>query len=198
MWTFVARQEIAVNFDIKRHDSPWFPIDPYVVGDESKASWFKKVPKDTKNWQGVNDGLHERYLKNKSLGLVDFAKEYYKVTGKLHDTYTSLKEILMLQDFLENRNVKYMFTYVSIHVMMGFVDSVNTFTNGLHNFIKFNEWYNFPGDKKFMGFDDWAKANGYPYATSHPLEQAHKDATELLYEKVRQILTGGVGPLPGE
>ena len=32
MWTFVARQEVAINCDTQRLDSPWFPIDPYVCG----------------------------------------------------------------------------------------------------------------------------------------------------------------------
>ena len=196
MWTFVARQEFPVNFNIKRKDSPWFPIDPYVCEDESKSKWFTKVSKDSPNYEQVRSDMHKRYLINKDLGLVDFAKEYYKVTGELHDTHSSLKEVLMLQDFLESRNVKYMFTYVSEHVMSGLI-SIDKFTNGLCNFIKFDEWYKFPGDKEFMGFNDWAKANGYPYATSHPLEQAHKDAAELLYEKARQTITGSMGTLPG-
>jgi len=197
MWTFVARQEIAVNFDIKRYDSPWFAVDPYVCEDETKSNWFKKVSKSVPNWQEVHDDMHKRYLINKDLGLVDYAKSYYTVVSDLHDKYTSLQKILMLQDFLESRNVKYMFTYVNEHVMKGLI-SIDKFTNGLHSFIKFDEWFKFPGDKEFMGFDDWAKANGYPYATSHPLEQAHKDAAELLYEKAKQIITGSVGPIPGE
>ena len=203
MWTFVPRQEIAVNFDIDRQDSPWFPIDPYVCEDESKSDWFKKVSKSIPNWQEVHDDMHKRYLINKDLGLVDYAKSYYTVVSDLHDTYTSLQKILMLQDFLENRNVKYMFTYVNEHVMTG-LRGRDKFTSVLHCFIKFDEWFKFPGDKEFMGFDDWAKANGYPYATSHPLEQAHEDAAELLYEKVRQILHAeqtparGVGSLSGE
>ena len=201
MWTFVARQEIAVSFSTHRWDSPWFAIDPHVCEDESKSKWFKKLnPKTTIHWQEVHDAMHERYLINKDLGFVDYAKAYYTVVSDLHDTYTSLQQILMLQDFLESRNIKYMLTYVNKYVMNGLI-SLDKFTNGLYSFIKFSEWYKFPGDKEFMGFDDWARANDYPYATSHPLEQAHKDAAELLYERVRQILatkTGSLGTLPGD
>ena len=212
MWTFAGRTEIPINFNTERDDSPWFPIDPYVCEDESKSKWFKEVSKDTPNYEETRNNLRNRYKINKKLGLVDFTKEYYKVTQGVYDTYSSLKEILMLQDFLDKRNVKYMFTYVNEHVMIALCDhvdnyghnydhglvSIDKFTNGLRNFIKFDEWYKFPGNKEFMGFDDWAKANGYPYATSHPLEQAHKDAAELLYEKARQTLTGSVGALSGE
>jgi hypothetical protein len=186
MWTFVARQEIVISSNTQRMDSPWFPIDPYVVGDESKASWFKKIPKDTENWQSANDDMHNRYLINKDLGLVDYAKAYDTVVSNLHDTYTSLSEILSLQELLDYNGIRYMFTYVSEHVMNGLM-SKDKFAKGLHSFIEFNEWYKFPGDKEFMGFGDWAKANGYSFATSHPLEKAHEDAAELIYDHISNI-----------
>ena len=93
----------------------------------------------------------------------------------------------------------------SKHVMLGLDRSAfNTkddFTTGLRSFIKFNEWYKFPGDGDYVGFDDWAKANKYEYATSHPLEKAHEDAAELIYEEVKTITqtrTRGMGSLSGE
>ena len=199
MWTFNSRTEICVDFDIERRDSPWLPIDSHMIMDESKSDWFKELdPKTTIHWKEIRDVMHERWEKNKRLDVVNYASEYYKLASHTQHTYNTLKHILMLQDFLTVRNIKYMFTYVNEHVMYGLVGYESKYTKVLHNFIKFNEWYKFPGiyDKEFVGFDDWAKANGYSYATSHPLEQAHKDAAELLYEKARQIITGGVGPLP--
>jgi len=204
MWTFVARQEIAVNCDTQRSDSPWFPIDPYVCEDESKGDWFKKVLKDTKNWKESHDAMHERYLINKDLGLVDYAKAYYRIVSDLHDTYTSLSEILSLQELLDYNNIRYMFTYVNKHVMNGLIHPsgrdqswdriypiniswTEKFTDSLCNFIKFDEWYKFPIDGKYVGFDDWAKFNKYEYATSHPLEKAHADAAELIYDHISNI-----------
>ncbi|SVE35376.1 uncharacterized protein METZ01_LOCUS488230, partial [marine metagenome] len=95
--------------------------------------------------------------------------------------------ILMLQELLENKNIKYMFTHVNEHVINGLIGPSNTYINSLRSFIKFGEWYNFPGHEETTGFDQWAKWNKYEYATSHPLEKAHEDAAELLYEKVKTI-----------
>lgn len=184
MWTFVARQEIAITVDWPT--DTWFPIDPYVCEDESKSDWFIKVPKDTENWKESRDAMHKRYLKNESTGLVDYAKSYYSIISDLHHTYNSLFEILSLQEMLEKKNIKYLFTYVNKHVMNGLI-STEKFTDSLHNFIKFDEWYKFPGDDKYVGFDDWAKFNKYEYATSHPLEKAHEDAAELIYDHISNI-----------
>lgn len=205
MWTFTHRRELAVKFDIQRKDSPWFPIDLYTCEDESKSDWFKKVPKNTENWKSARDHMHKRYLINKELGLVDFAKQYYSVVDDLDEAYSSLKEILLTQHILESHDIKYIFTYVNEHVMLGLIGRSSwikdDITIGLRSFIKFDEWYKFPGEGDYVGFDDWAKANKYEYATSHPLEKAHEDAAELIYEEVKTITqtrTRGMGPLPGE
>ena len=43
------------------------------------------------------------------------------------------------------------------------------------------QWFDFPGDfQKYVGFDDWAKHHNYEYATSHPLKQAHVDASSIV------------------
>jgi hypothetical protein len=104
----------------------------------------------------------------------------------MHHIYNSLFEILSLQEMLEKKNIKYLFTYVNKHVMNGLI-STEKFTDSLHHFIKFDEWYKFPGDDKYVGFDDWAKFNKYEYATSHPLEKAHEDAAELIYDHISNI-----------
>jgi len=194
MWTFVARQEIAINCNTQRLDSPWFSIDPYVCGDESESDWFKNIHVKTQNWKESRDAMHERYLINKDLGLVDYAKAYYRIVSDLHDTYTSLSEILSLQELLDYNSIRYMFTYVNKHVMNGLMHPEGRhihwrekFTDSLHNFIKFDEWYKFPSDGKYVGFDDWAKFNKYEYATSHPLEKAHTDAAELIYDHISNI-----------
>ena len=38
--------------------------------------------------------------------------------------------------------------------------------------------------EKYIGFDDWAKNNGYEYATSHPLNAAHSAAADIVYNHV--------------
>lgn len=205
MWTFPGRQEFAINVDTKRMDSPWFPLDPYVCEDESKSEWFKKLPKTSNDqWKTVHDDMHKRYLINKDLGLVDFAKEYYKVVSDTHDCYISLKNIFFIQNLLENKNIKYLFLYVNENVLIP-LQYGDKFTKGLSSFIKWNNFFTFPLPKpmrnqipkpkftklnrhRYFGFDSWAKANKYQYATSHPLELGHKDAADLIYERVKETI----------
>ena len=181
MWTYLGRQEILVNnllheYDRggtprqpgsgpiyeRRRDSPWFHIDPHVASDES-PEW--------EGWKAV-------WKENKRIGFVEYVKEYYKVTGELTDHYISLKEILFLQEFLENRNVKYMFTYVHTeikdylqicNVTSGYTSELETpmdIVDGMRKEIKFDEWFNFScrlDNKKHefprissVGFWNWA------------------------------------------
>ena len=193
MWTFTPRQEIHINEDTQRKDSPWFSIDPYIVDNETNSGWFNKIPKNTPNWKNVNSHFNKRYEINKKLGLVDYGKAYYAIVSDLHDTYNSLSEIFSLQEMLDQKNIKYLFTYVNKDVMTGLMgfhkndtNRIDKFTNSLRHNIKFNEWYKFPSDVwyEYFGFDDWAKQNKYEYATSHPLHKAHEDAAELIYDQI--------------
>ena len=39
-----------------------------------------------------------------------------------------------------------------------------------------------------MGFNQWANLNGYKYATTHPLDDAHNDAVKLMLPTVEKII----------
>jgi hypothetical protein len=186
MWTFTNRNEFALSIDIPEYDSPWLGLTPYSHIDETESDWFKDVKRTAKNWQGVYRNLKNNYNRNKELGIVDFAKQYQKLiqTSTLNDSYNSVKEILLLQIFLKFNGIQYLFTYVNQAVMVGlFEDSKeNTYTTSVRNFVDMSNWYSFPGDfQTYIGFDDWAKNGNYEYATSHPLEIAHIDAANLIY-----------------
>jgi len=190
MWTFTNRCEFALAIPIPEYDSPWLGITPYTHIDETKSSWFTKLTKNTKNWTGVYNDLKNSYTRYRELGIVDFASQYQKLvqTTTLHSTYSSLREILLLQNILELYQIRYVFSYVNHSVMIGLFndDRNNVFTNSLRNFIKKENWYSFPGDfQEYVGFDDWAKENKYKYATSHPLEAAHADAAVLMYQHIQ-------------
>jgi|SaaInl5LU_22_DNA_1037371.scaffolds.fasta_scaffold59890_1 hypothetical protein len=190
MWTFTNRCEFALAMPIPEYDSPWLGITPYTHIDETKSNWFRKLTKNTKNWTGVYNDLKNSYTRYQELGIVDFASQYQKIvqTATLHNTYSSLREILLLQNILELQQIRYVFSYVNQDVMIGLFndDSNNVFTNSLRNFIKKEDWYSFPGDfQEYVGFDDWAKENKYKYATSHPLELAHADAAALMHQHIQ-------------
>jgi|APSaa5957512493_1039668.scaffolds.fasta_scaffold01339_6 hypothetical protein len=219
MLTYVDRSEIAVNFDTKLpFDSPWYYLFPGAAEDESKSQWVLEQIKKAafKFANGETDAdrfanlLHGEYNLRKEQGITDFVKHYYTIISNLNDLYISLKSILLLQNFLENRNIKYMYTYVSFHVLDRLTQSfrnADKFLNSLRDNIKFDDWYKFPDSVKTVeehydrnnerydeiiisenGFNDWARANKYEYGLSHPMEQAHEDAAELIYERVKEIV----------
>lgn len=186
MWTFTNRNEFALSMHIPEYDSPWLGLTPYSHMDETESDWFKDVKRTVKNWTSIYNNLKSNYNRNRELGIVDFAKQYQKLvqSSTLNDSYTSVKEILLLQNFLKFNGIQYLFTYVNQDVMVGlFEDSKeNTYTTSVRNFVDMSNWYSFPGDfQTYIGFDDWAKNSNYEYATSHPLETAHVDAAELIY-----------------
>jgi hypothetical protein len=193
MWTFTDRNEFAVGVDLNEYDSPWLALTPYTHVNENESTWFKSLSRSIPNWQSIHNDHQTLYNRNKSLGIVDFAKYYSKLvqSSALNDSYVSLKEILSTKLLLESQNIQYMFTYVNQHVMIGLLeDNIdNKYIQGYRSLLNV-DWFNFPGSfQKYIGFDDWAKNNNYEYATSHPLKPAHTHASELIYNHlVKNIL----------
>ena len=194
MWTFANRSEFALSMPTADYDSPWMYFTPFTHVDESKSDWFMRVSKKAPNWENVNKSLKATYNKNKNLGIVDFAKHYNRLvqTSPLNHSYNRMKEVILLQNTLLLYNIPYIFTYVSQHVMYGlFSDSMHDpgskYLNSMRKFNKEENWYTFPGNfQKYVGFNDWARHNNYEYATSHPLEEAHVDAADLVYQHIQQ------------
>jgi predicted metal-dependent phosphoesterase TrpH len=64
----------------------------------------------------------------------------------------------------------------------------------LYNQINFDNWYFFPigaGTNQTetpRGFYQWAVENKYKVGVTHPLEDAHKDAAELIKEKFNELV----------
>lgn len=192
MWTFVDRHEFAIGLPTGEYDSPWMYITPYSDVDETESEWFQGVDQNLPTWQTVYNSLKSFYNKNKQLGIVDFSKHFRKLTQSTHenDSYTSLKEVLLLQNTLKLHNIPFVFSYVNCHVMNGlFSDAPNEcYLKSTRSLIDKESWFKFPGDfQEYVGFDDWAKNNNYPYGTSHPLESAHSDAAELMVDYIQQL-----------
>jgi hypothetical protein len=186
MWTFADRNEFAIGIPTTEFDSPWLYLTPYSHVDETESDWFKKLDRSVPNWRGVYNSLKSVYNRNRELGIIDFAKTYNRLvqSSPLNDSYTSLKEILLLQNTLKSYNIKYLFSYVNSYVMTGIFEEEkqNKYLSSMRNLIDLTNWYSFPVPGcQHAGFDDWAKHNNYEYATSHPLEAAHNDAATLVY-----------------
>ena len=58
---------------------------------------------------------------------------------------------------------------------------MDQFMNGLYKEIDFSKWFSF--GERMMGFNQWTILNEYPRGTTHPLDESHKDAVQLMKEK---------------
>lgn len=124
--------------------------------------------------------------KFKELGITDFAKIFFKKIASdiYYEQYNFLSEVVMLQQYLENKKIPYMFTSVNGDILrdsLGYADqSIKT----LERLVNQQEWMWFP---KQRGFYQWAIDNNFPFGTTHPLEEAHIEAAHLVYEHLRYI-----------
>ena len=106
-------------------------------------------------------------------------------TWPTRDTvYTSPRVILDFQRYCEHHSVPYLFTCVD-NCLIELLDPKTNMEN----------WYMFPPGIEShetlqpRGFYQWAVENKYPIGTTHPLEEAHAAATELMKEKFNEMVT---------
>jgi len=174
MWSFPTRFEFRFNYDTLERDSPWYSISPWT--HERNQSVILEA------FQNFKDDIFNHYKKSQliaqSTGLADFSEVYYKHVGnsKYWETYSTLKEIVYLQDWLKQRNKKYIFTYVDECIFNKNVPWDASIEN-LFESLDQSNFYHFPG------FYKWAADGGYPFYATHPCESAHTDfVNKFLYE----------------
>lgn len=98
--------------------------------------------------------------------------------------YTSPRVILEFQQYCEHRQVPYLFTCVDNCL----IPLLNPKTN-------IDNWFMFPAGTEAhdtqqpRGFYQWAVENKYSIGLDgHPLEDAHRDAVELIKEKFDELV----------
>jgi hypothetical protein len=129
-------------------------------------------------------------------GVAEFADSFYKHVGSTEywEIYSSLKEVVYLQNYLNIKRIPYMFTCADNSLRYNFTTSSNDATiNSLINQIDFTKWFWFPKGNFWetttpRGFYQWAVENKYPMGTTHPLEQAHSDAADLMKDKFNDLV----------
>jgi hypothetical protein len=148
--------------------------------------WHSNVPPHDQKWVDFNstdiDFKNNQYEKDHDPTAFKFIKEFYKNVGHddVFEAYTTLKEIVFLQNYLITNRIPFLFT-----TAYNFFISLPTDANitALLNQIKFNNWFFF--DQAF-GFVQWAKMNNYPKKLGHPLEQAHLDAYNIIKDTLNE------------
>lgn len=194
-WTFVQRFEFRFNYGTKQALSPWYSINSWTVEDNLKNIQLQ--------FNHIDRNILNAQLKNitsaRETGIADFAKIFYMHVGdsEYYELYSSLKEVIFMQNYLKLNNIPYIFTTAD----GGFKDHPNYLRSAdkhlanLYNQVDWNQWFFFPAGTQAnqtqgpRGFYQWAIENKYSVGTTHPLEEAHRDAAELLKEKFNELVT---------
>ena len=179
-WTFPYRFEFRFPYRTMHSETPWYTIGPW-TNLETPESVMTNVD------QSVID-LHLREIEyNKSVGLFDFVDSFLKNVGEDQwVAYHSLQSMVAVKDYLENRKIPYLFTSGSDDwIKHARAVPSNKSLQNLIELAEFDDWFWFPGS---TGFLRWARENGYPYGSTHPLEEAHAAAAVLIKEKISEVL----------
>lgn len=185
-WTFPGRYEFRFNYDTDPSTNNWFSITPWTAQDDNNT--FLKSFKNNDDFI-LNHHISHRERAKQS-GTYEFAKTFYKHVGSSEywEIYSSLKEIVYLQNYLKVNNIGYLFTCASTDLFVNYtLESKDEICCNLYNQIDFNNWFLFstyPG----LGFYQWADFNKYKIGTTHPLEEAHADAAKLMKEKFNELV----------
>jgi len=175
MWSFPSRYEFRFTYDTHERDAPWYTITPWThERDQSVILDAFKNFKET-----VFDHYKRNQLTAQSTGLADFSEHFFKDVGdsEYYELYTTVKEMVFLQEWLKQRNIKYVYTYVD-DCIFDHNTPMDSYLKTLYDSLDLTKIYN-PG--KFCGFFKWAQEGGYPFGATHPLEPAHENfACKLL------------------
>jgi hypothetical protein len=195
-WTFPGRYEFRFNYDTKQRKSPWHTITPWIIETEEN---IKKefINDDTK----IEYQQAQTNKRAKTTGIADFAEVFYKHVGNSEywEVYSSLKEIIYLQNYLKINNIRYMFSCADNSIIENYsIKNDNSTIKSLYKQIDFDKWFLFPSGieehqtRTPRGFYQWAVENKYPMGTTHPLESAHADAAKLMKEKFNELVKKSV------
>ena len=192
-WTFPGRYEFRFNYNTGQRKSPWYAFNPWTI--ENPETFIKQFCK-TDN--GIADVFKQNHATAQETGVMGFARTFYEHVGNSEywEIYSGLKEIVYLQNYLKVNNIPYLFTCADNSILYNHtVDNADEYIISLKNQIDMDCWFWFPAGTKSnetknpRGFYQWALENKYPVGTTHPLDQAHADAAQLIQEKFNDMVT---------
>jgi hypothetical protein len=186
-WSFPGRYEFRFNFDTGQKTKNWYNITPWSTVDSVDI-----IKKEFRNDDPTVLQHHTDHLaRAKTLGITDFSKIYYEKCGasEYWSAYTSLLDIVLLQQYLQLKNIPYIFSLVDECLLNNSNKYQDENMLTLYRQLNLENWILFPGDR---GFYTWARDEGYPIGTTHPLEPAHTDAALHIKEKYHDMVTKSI------
>ena len=183
-WTFPGRYEFRFEYDTGERWGHWYNLNPWSIIDD-----VEQIKREMVNNHPTHLQHHINHLlRAKQTGTADFAKTFYKHVGSTQywETYNSLTEIIMLQQYLQLKKIPYIFSMVDEALLNNCTYSMNDENISiLYNQIDFDRWITFPNNQ---GFYTWARDFKYPIGSSHPLEPAHVDAATYIKENYNELV----------
>ena len=185
MWSFPSRYDWAMPRHTSLEDKRWTSISPWDadVNQEDTMSVVSGSESQTEWWSARNNLLE-------STGVKPFANAIYRyAANEYHEIYLSWKSIIWLQNILEKREIPYMFTLADNSL---FYNELNQHKDqdelmlAMHSEIDFTKWHTF-GDR-MMGFNQWSLMEEYPRGVTHPLDEAHSDAVQLMLPTFKRLI----------
>ena len=185
MWSFLSRYDWAMPRHRALEKTRWTSISPWDTNAGNEEAFRHLAGSETQQeqWSTRKDTFEET-------GVKPFAESIYRyAANQYHETYLSWKSIIWLQNILEKKNIPFMFTLADNTL---FYDEFkqhkdqDPFMQALHDEIDFTKWFSF-GDR-MMGFNQWALLNEYQRGTTHPLDEAHQDAVQLMLPTFKKLI----------
>lgn len=189
-WTFGQRYEFRFNYDTGERTGPWYSI----------SSWTTETKENIRSYfKNMNENILDHHVKNveraERSGVAEFARAFFKHVGnsQYYELYSTLKEIVFLQNYLKVNNIPYLFTTADWQ-QANYNNSQDEYLRDLYESIDWDNWYFFPAGTSASetqyprGFYQWAIENNYEVGTTHPLEQAHYDAYILIKDKFNELV----------
>ena len=192
MWSFPGRYEFRFAYDTKQRTHHWHAITPW-TGQEVEDISHEFNTENKQILVDYNVAVHRA----KQTGVAEFAETFYRHVGSTEywEVYSSLKEIVYLQNYLKLKNIPYMFACADNSVIYNYTTGqTDSVINSLSGQIDLSNWFWFPPGQyphetqKPRGFYQWAVENKYRIGTTHPLEEAHRDAAQLMQGKFNELV----------
>ena len=185
MWSFLSRYDWAMPRHKNLEKTRWASISPWDTDTGHKEAYghIAGSSEQVEQWK-------RRGMMYEETGVRNFANSIYKyAANQYHETYMSWKSIIWLQNILEKKQIPYMFTLAD-NIL--FYDQLKEhkiqdgLMHALYNEIDFTNWFTF--GERMMGFNQWASLEEYPRGTTHPLDEAHEDAVQLMLPTFNKLI----------
>ncbi len=187
MWSFISRYDWAMPRHRELENTRWASISPWDTntGHEEAFQHIQGSETQQEQWKTRREIFKET-------GVRDFAESIYKhAANEYHETYLSWKSIIWLQNMLEKKKIRFLFTLADNGLFYNELEhhkDKDKFMSALHSEIDISKWFFF--GERCMGFNQWALLNNYPRGTTHPLDEAHQKAVKCILPTANELIGG--------